>query len=258
MKREAYKHPKMLDLSARLGICLAQAIGHVQLLVDWISDFAIQGDVGKWPNGAIARGAGWQGNPDEFIDALIASGWLDADPGYRLVLHDWPDHAERWVRLKMQKLGIAFLDCYSRSTDGSVVGSIDGSVVRSPPRDLTQTNLTQTNQDKTNLDATPALSAGFEIFWKACTPRLETGRATAEKAWMAAVAGGASPDEIIAGWKEYVASPRGCGQYARHPTTFIQGGHWTDNRAAWQNSGDDKSQKPNDLVRYQVDTNGQT
>lgn len=114
MKREALFHPKMLDLAARLQITQAQAIGHVTLLVNWTADFAIQGDVGKWPNGAISRGCGWDASPDTFVDALRDSGWLDEHPEHRLILHDWPDHAERWVKSKLSSLGLRFLDAYER------------------------------------------------------------------------------------------------------------------------------------------------
>jgi len=134
MKREALNHPKMHDLAARLDISQAQAIGHVTLLINWTADFAIQGDVGKWPNGAIARGCGWGASPDTFVDALRDAGWLDEHSTYRLVLHDWPDHAERWVKSKLSSLGLKFLDAYNApSPDTSEDTSEDTSA--DPPRD---------------------------------------------------------------------------------------------------------------------------
>jgi hypothetical protein len=149
VKREALFHPKMLDLAARLNISQAQAIGHITMLVNWTADFAIQGDIGKWPNGAIARGAGWDASPDTFVDALTEAGWLDPHETHRLLLHDWPDHAERWVKSKLSSLGLTFCMAYgglkcnvskdvSRDTSASTSGD--------PPRDRTKPNQTEPNR----------------------------------------------------------------------------------------------------------------
>ena len=80
MKRGTPEHPKMLMLQALLGIEKFQAVGILECLWHWASRYAIQGDVGKWPNKAIALGIGW--NPDDadrLVDALVQAGWLDLD-----------------------------------------------------------------------------------------------------------------------------------------------------------------------------------
>ena len=151
MKREALNHPKMLDLAARLDISLAQAIGHVTLLVNWTADFAIQGDIGKWPDGAIARGAGWPTEPTTFVTALVDAGWLDRSETYRLLLHDWPDHAERWVRAKLHSLGLAFCPEYHTVPTGPTIVETTGpTTVATPPRDRTKPNQTEPNQTEPN------------------------------------------------------------------------------------------------------------
>lgn len=103
MKREALRHPKMLDLAGRLRIPREHAIGIVSTLLDWVADMAPQGDVGKWPDGAIAVACGWSGDPAEFINHLCGAGWLDRHPEHRLLVHDYPDHAERFVKAKLAK-----------------------------------------------------------------------------------------------------------------------------------------------------------
>lgn len=156
MKREALSHPKMLDLATRLNCSLAQAIGHVTLLINWVSDFAICGDVGKWPDGAIARGCGWTTadttEATTVVTALVESGWLDRHPEHRLILHDWPDHAERWVRAKLAATGQQFLECYAKTnteatTEATTVETAEPTTVATPPRDRTEPNQTKPLRD---------------------------------------------------------------------------------------------------------------
>lgn len=111
MKRETLRHPKTHDLASRLGCERPTALGYLMLLWDLTAEVAIAGDIGKWPNGAISGGCDWRGDADRFIRALVDSGWLDEDEEHRLVIHDWGQHCENWVRAKAQKLGIRLLGC---------------------------------------------------------------------------------------------------------------------------------------------------
>lgn len=141
MKRETLRHPKTLDLAARLNTDRPTALGYLTLLWDFTADSAIQGDVGKWPNGAIARACDWMGDADEFVKALVDAKWLDSDDDHRLLVHDWQDHCERWVRAKLQKLGLQFLG--NTTLPQTVVTTEDATTGRSPPRDRTEPNQTK-------------------------------------------------------------------------------------------------------------------
>jgi hypothetical protein len=77
-------------------------------LFDFTAEHASQGDIGKWTNGAIARACDWDGDPDHFVNSLVASGWVDEKTGWRLLVHDWPDHCESWVKAKLAKLDLGF------------------------------------------------------------------------------------------------------------------------------------------------------
>lgn len=103
MKLGALKHPKTLDLAARLGIKRPQVIGHLELLWAYVAEFTPAGNVGKYPDGSIAGACDWDGNPTEFVHALTAAGWLDPDPVHRLVVHDWADHVPRFVLAKLSR-----------------------------------------------------------------------------------------------------------------------------------------------------------
>ncbi len=138
MKRDAYTHPKTLDLASRLDISRAHAIGLLTLLWDFTAAYAPQGDIGRHRNGAIARACDWTGDPDEFVGHLVAAGWVDTCDEHRLRIHDWPEHCENWVRAKVGRLGKSFLPQYNvrsspnapqeASYDASYVDSQEGSL----------------------------------------------------------------------------------------------------------------------------------
>lgn len=109
MKLDALDHPKTHDFASRLGISRPTAIGHLELLWAWTGRYAEQGNIGKLHDGSIARGADWMGPPEEFILALQEAGFVDADQTHRLLIHNWEEHAPRWVKSKLKTLGMAFL-----------------------------------------------------------------------------------------------------------------------------------------------------
>lgn len=109
MKLEALDHPKTFDFAARLDVSRPTAIGHLELLWAFVSQKAPQGNVGKWPDGAIARACDWMGDPAKFVGALRDCGLLDADSKHRLIVHDWAEHAPRWVKLKLTKVSLPFI-----------------------------------------------------------------------------------------------------------------------------------------------------
>jgi hypothetical protein len=109
MKLDALDHPKTFDFAARLGVELPTALGHLELLWAFTGKQSPQGDIGKWPDGSIARACYWMGDPAAFMRALQDSGFIDPDPKHRLIVHDWPEHCMRWVRAKLKKLGKNFL-----------------------------------------------------------------------------------------------------------------------------------------------------
>lgn len=125
MKLEALDHPKTLDLAARLQVELPTAIGHLELLWAFTGKKAPQGNIGKWPDGAIARACYWMGRPEVFILALCESGFLDADEPHRLTIHDWPEHAPRWVKAKLKSLGQTFIGDETETVVPTVVDPTD-------------------------------------------------------------------------------------------------------------------------------------
>src|SRR5688572_3740571 len=109
MKLDALDHPKTLDFSARLGVSRPTAIGHLELLWAFTSKVAPQGNIGKFPDGAIARACDFMGDPQCFLQSLLQSGFIDPHPTHRYVIHDWQEHAPRWVSAKLNKIGAQFV-----------------------------------------------------------------------------------------------------------------------------------------------------
>lgn len=126
MKLEALDHPKTLDLAARLEVELPTAIGYLELLWAFTGKKAPEGNIGKWPDGAIARACYWMGRPEVFTLALQEAGFIDADPLHRLTIHDWREHAPRWVKSKLATLKLGFIDDVSRDTSGDTSNDSKG------------------------------------------------------------------------------------------------------------------------------------
>lgn len=110
MKRGTPNHPKLFALSKKLRIPHAHAVGILELLFHYTSKYAIRGNIGKWNDAAIAEAVGWTKKPDELIAALVEFGWLDRHPEYRLVVHDWEDHADGSVRKTLKNRGEDFCE----------------------------------------------------------------------------------------------------------------------------------------------------
>lgn len=108
MKLDGLDHPKTLDFAARLDVILPQAIGHLELLWAFVAQKTPHGNVGKWPDGAIARAAQWSGEPTIFVTALCDAGFIDEHPDYRYIVHDWSEHAPRWVVSKLTRAKESF------------------------------------------------------------------------------------------------------------------------------------------------------
>jgi hypothetical protein len=105
LKLDALEHPKTYELMALLKLSRPCAIGHLELLWAFVGKNSPQGNIGKWSNGAIARACEWDGDADEFVDALVTAKLIDVDDAHRLLVHDWHDHAPGWVRAKVKDKG---------------------------------------------------------------------------------------------------------------------------------------------------------
>jgi len=109
VKREAPTNTKMRKLCHFLDIHLYEAVGILELLWHLCAREAPRGDIGKISNLEIAVFLEYRGDADRLIAALIRAGWLDEDPVYRLVVHDWSEHADQAVRRRLDRFRQTFI-----------------------------------------------------------------------------------------------------------------------------------------------------
>lgn len=150
MKHQVPESMKFKRLCRRLGVTPALAAGTLELL--WIATQkeAPRGDIGKFSNEDIAIAVWWDGDPDELVQTLVETGWLDTHPVHRLLVHDWHDHAPRYVHGIVSKIGGFFTTDADNSAELQSATTVPD--VRKEQRNLTKPNLTKE-------DASASLSA---------------------------------------------------------------------------------------------------
>lgn len=112
MKRGTPTHPKTLDLKDRLSTSLPVAVGVLEMLWHMTAQYAPAGDIGRFSNSAIARAVGWDEpmDADALIKRLVEARFLDESKEHRLIVHDWPDHAEDSIHMKLGRARQLFAD----------------------------------------------------------------------------------------------------------------------------------------------------
>jgi hypothetical protein len=116
MKREAMDHPKLHLLADQITLrgaphewAFVIATGIFERLLLYTGQYAPDGWVGKFPVRQLVRAVGWPGEPEALINSLVESRLLD-DTDRGLVLHDWPQHADRHVHRKLVRANQRFVD----------------------------------------------------------------------------------------------------------------------------------------------------
>jgi hypothetical protein len=115
MKRGTAYHKKTIRLAEELKIPLPYAVGLLSMLWEFTADRRPEGDIGSIPDLKISEAVYWPKKASVLINALCNTGWLDRHPEHRMIVHDWPDHAEHFVCRKLIRSGKDFLSCYGKS-----------------------------------------------------------------------------------------------------------------------------------------------
>lgn len=87
------RHRKTYLLAAQLGVSRQVVVGHLLTLWTWALDCASDGVLSHLPDMIIADACEWTGDANNFVGALIDSGFLNADR----TIHDWGDYAGRLI-----------------------------------------------------------------------------------------------------------------------------------------------------------------
>jgi hypothetical protein len=86
-----------------MDLPLWQAVGLLESLWLLTGREAPRGDLGKLSNEDVALAIDYRGDEDALIDALVSCGWIDRDPEARLAVHDWADHADDAVHMRLAR-----------------------------------------------------------------------------------------------------------------------------------------------------------
>lgn len=96
-------HPKTKRAAKLLGIRAVHLVGHLHFLWWWCLSYAQDGDLSQYDDPDVAEAAAWEGDPQQFVNALLecgpgdSSGFLERGPNGRLLIHDWWDYAGKLV-----------------------------------------------------------------------------------------------------------------------------------------------------------------
>lgn len=110
MKTQTPAKLKFARLKQRLKLPHFQIVGVLESL--WLTTYvnAPDGNIGRLSNEEIAAAIEYDGDPDELVAALVATGWLDAHERFRLIVHDWSEHCANHHRGAYAKHGKLFSD----------------------------------------------------------------------------------------------------------------------------------------------------
>ena len=113
----AFTSPKIRRLSAILDVPWPHALGLAGLLWRFTAKHAPTGEIGRHGDDDIAISMEWPGPADDLITALVRCRLLDrVPPPARLLVHDWPQHAPRYVAATLKRRGEGFSTLYSDPT----------------------------------------------------------------------------------------------------------------------------------------------
>lgn len=110
---------KFKRLQRRLKLPMWAACGVLESIWNCAYRNAKDGAIGRLSNEDIAADIGWEGDADELVGALVDCGWLDVAPpelGFRLVVHDWSEHAANFIKGTFTSHGKTFADQVLRET----------------------------------------------------------------------------------------------------------------------------------------------
>jgi hypothetical protein len=166
MKAGTTELMKFKRLLRRLRISRPQCVGHLELLWYGTSRNCPAGDIGRFTNEEIAVLVDWEGDPDELVNSLVETGWLDESPTHRLVVHDWADHAPTWLKGVVAKKG-GFVTANGHEPKVADPESVTNPASVADPESATQGGslpyLTLPNHTSPNLSSTSSSPVGDQV-----------------------------------------------------------------------------------------------
>lgn len=160
MIHTARQSPKFIKLVRRLRALVpadsfaspeSVAIALLERLWHATASGPIRGDIGSYDDEVIAEACGWPLDATDLIDLLVDCGWLDRDKTHRLLVHDWHQHAPRFVKGNVQKKGGFLTAKEGDAPEDGPIGEPHRPALEDPPQRMGVPNLTKPNQTQPNV-----------------------------------------------------------------------------------------------------------
>lgn len=161
------------------------AVGLLERLWHCASSDAIRGDIGRLSDDEIAEAIGWFGSAKEIVAILVETRWLDVSEQYRLVVHDWHDHAPTYVRGNAAKVGgiVTAPPVSKTAIEAQPIGeALKDEPTRPSVPNLTKPNTTNPNQFKPNTTTpTQSVPAPVVVVSSSCSLNFSWNREDVER-----------------------------------------------------------------------------
>ena len=188
----AFTSPKIRLLSAITGKPWPHALGLAGLLWRFAGKHAPTGAVGTHSDEEIAISLEWTDEAGDLIEALVRCRLLDeAPPPERLLVHDWPEHAPRYVRASLQRAGLDFSPRYGLrhdavdlrhdavnavpTIDRATVGTTDGTTVGTTSSSSSSSSYTSTSSSSLVRASASARDLAEQV-WNCYVPGRKQGK----------------------------------------------------------------------------------
>lgn len=239
-------HRKVYAAADALDIEPAHALGLIVSFWLWALDNAPSGSLDGISNRMIARAAQWNGNADEFVEALKSAELLDETSDGELELHDWQEYAGNLIEKReaeKQRSRKRRAAAKEQPADTIVLPSswqqtTTGQTTDRPQSDHQKTagrvEKSRVENSRVEIGSKPpispdAVSERFTLFWKAYPKKV--GKGAAEKAWKKIKPTAELFNTIMAAIDAAKASEqwqRENGRYIPNPTTWLNQKRWED------------------------------
>lgn len=142
-----------------LGLNIPAMVGYLHCLWYWALDCCQDGDLTGLSAEEISDGAMWEGNPEEFVQALINCGFGDR-PGFietTMQIHDWHEYAGKLVEKRKadaeRKRSARRMDEHKPSSGRPADVPMDGAGNNQPTNQPTKPTNNHTSSDGLNTAA---------------------------------------------------------------------------------------------------------
>lgn len=220
------------------------------------------GDIGRLDDETLAIELEWDGEPEVLIEALVETRWLERHAEYRLIVHDWSDHAPRYVHSLVKRSGREFVESdvdVVANTVGNtlpdtlpdVSPDVEANTRARPLPNLTKPKPNLTKPQRRSRENNRDYSPDFLRFWEIYPPTRKGSKPTAWHAWQAAILR-APPDAILAAAAEFAASDLAKSEFCPGPAPWLNQDRWDDDREAWRRRDGPNGARPkNQPVRME-------